>query len=640
MRRTLLTALLAVALLSVAAPVNAQQDTLQVESVEDADYPTVELTVSVPSQVVDTPAPDAFSVSENGELRGRPSLGVTTESGNEPAAPRTVLAIDVSGSMFDDIDRALEAASDFVQSLRPGSEVAIVTFGNGPTVVTTFTSNIDTVLADLDSITVDPSAETALYDGVLRANDLLTRTQDDGPQSIVLLSDGANTIPPGAGRRERNQPIEALQDSGVPLWAVELQTGDTDHDTLVALADGEERVLSAANADDLQSIYVTLAADLSRQYLLRYESEATGETAITVDLSYGVVSASATVDTVLEGAPPEGDAAPTAVVAPDPYTVGVPLLGTTTALGLGMTALAVAAGLVIWFLALMPSGNRGQQRLLLVGARQQRPGLTGAAEWITGQAEQRLRGRRLDVVIDRALESAGIDLRTGEFVVGVLSVMLVAYALGLTLANSVLGLLFAFAVPMVARLILGLRRDKRQAAFAEQFIDVLQLLTGSLRAGYGLLQGIDAIARDAQEPAASEFRRILLEHRLGRDLIEAMDNCAARMNNTDFVWVVQAIAIHRDVGGDLARVLDNIIDTVRERASVQRQVRALSTEGRLSARVLTALPVVTVLAIQLVSPGYFTELTSQPVGWVLIGIASLMMLVGTFVIRRLVKIEY
>lgn len=637
--RALLTALVAVALLLVIPPAVAQEDTLRIESVEDAEYPTVELTVSVPAQVTDTLAPDAFVVSENGEPRGRPSLGEATDAGAEPAAPRTVLVIDVSGSMVDDIDHAIQAAADFVRSLRPGSEVAVVTFGNRPAVITPFTSDTRTVLDDLASITVDPSAETALYAGVLRANDLLTRTQEVGPQSLVVLSDGGNSIPPGSGRREQNKAVEALQKSGVPLWAVELQTGDTDHDALVALADGEERVLSAENANDLQDVYVTLAADLSRQYLLRYESEVTGETAITVDLSYGAVDASSTVNTVLEGVAPGPDAAPTPVVAPDPYTVTVPLLGTTTALGVGMTAVAVAAGLIVWFIALMPARSPGQQRLLPVGARQ-RPGLTVAAEWITDQAEQRLRGGRLDVVIDRKLESAGVDLRTGEFVVGVASVMVVAYALGLTLANSIVGLLFAFAVPMVAWLMLGLRRDKRQAAFAEQFTDVLQLLAGSLRAGYGMLQGIDAVARDAQEPAASEFRRILLEHRLGRDLTEAMDNCAARMNNTDFVWVVQAISIHRDVGGDLARVLDNIIETVRERASVQRQVRALSTEGRLSARVLTALPFVTVLAIQLVSPGYFTGLTSQPVGWMLIGIAGVMMLIGTFVIRRMVRIEY
>lgn len=638
--RALLTALVAVALLLVIPPAAAQEDTLRIESVEDAEYPTVELTVSVPAQVTDTLAPDAFAVSENGEPRGRPSLGEATDAGAEPAAPRTVLVIDVSGSMVADIDRAIQAAADFVQSLRPGSEVAVVTFGNRPAVITPFTSDPRAVLDDLASITVDPSAETALYAGVLRANELLTRRQEVGPQSIVLLSDGGNSIPPGSGRREQNTAVAALQANGVPLWAVELQNGFTDHDALVALADGEERVLSAENANDLQDVYVTLAADLSRQYLLRYESEVTGDTAITVDLSYGAVDASATVNTVLEGVAPGADAAPTPVVAPDPYTVAVPLLGTSTALGVGMTAVAVATGLFVWLIVLMPARSPGQQRLLPVGARQQRPGLTVAAEWITDQAEQRLRGGRLGVVIDRKLESAGVDLRTGEFVVGVASVMVVAYALGLTLANSIVGLLFAFAVPMVAWLMLSLRRDKRQAAFAEQFTDVLQLLAGSLRAGYGMLQGIDAVARDAQEPAASEFRRILLEHRLGRDLTEAMDNCAARMNNTDFVWVVQAISIHRDVGGDLARVLDNIIETVRERASVQRQVRALSTEGRLSARVLTALPFVTVLAIQLVSPGYFTGLMSQPVGWMLIGIAGVMMLIGTFVIRRMVRIEY
>lgn len=627
-----------IAVLAVPSTAGAQTDGLEIQNVSDEDYPTVELAVTVPAQLSETPVPpDAFVVSENGESRGRPTLG-RTQDVEEPAAPRTVLAIDTSGSMKRTIEPAKSAASEFASSLRAGSEVAVVTFGDRPTVVTDFTSDMRAVLDSIESITVVDGAQTALYDGVRRANRLLARGADDVPNSIVVLSDGGDTVASN-GPKALDETTAALDENGVTLWAVGLETSQSNPGALETLAGSPDHVLSAANASDLQDIYVSLAADLSRQYVLRYDSQSTGDTTVAVSVSYGAVTASSSVETTIDGTVRQEPAEPTGVVSPDPFTVTVPLLGTAAAYRVALTALAVALALLTWLIAVRPPRTTTRERLLASTA-QQRPGLTVVAEWVTNQADQRLRGRRLGGSIDRALESAGLDMRTGEMVVGVLSIMMVAYAVGLAIANPLLGVILSLVVPIAARLMLSIRRDRRQAAFAEQFIDVLQLLAGSLRAGYGLLQGIDSVSRDAQEPAASEFRRILVEHRLGRDLTEAMNNCASRMGNNDFTWVVQAIGIHREVGGDLARVLDNIVGTVRERTAVQRQVRALSAEGRLSAWVLTALPFVTLLAISAVSPGYIGELTSRPIGWLLLGVAATMLLVGTVVLRRMVKIQY
>jgi len=148
------------------------------------------------------------------------------------------------------------------------------------------------------------------------------------------------------------------------------------------------------------------------------------------------------------------------------------------------------------------------------------------------------------------------------------------------------------------------------------------------------------VSRDADEPAATEFRRILIEHRLGRDLNEAMANCAERMDNADFSWVVQAIGIHREIGGDLARVLDNIVATIRDRATVHRQVRTLSAEGRMSARVLTSLPLLVIVGLQFTTPDYLTPMLTDPLGLLLIGVAATLIMVGLLVIRRMTKMRY
>ena len=150
--------------------------------------------------------------------------------------------------------------------------------------------------------------------------------------------------------------------------------------------------------------------------------------------------------------------------------------------------------------------------------------------------------------------------------------------------------------------VLTVRADRRRARFSDQLGDTLQLLAGSLRAGYGLLQAIDAVAQEAEEPTRQEFRRLVIETRLGRDLTDALHSMADRVGGEDFEWVVQAIEIHREVGGDLAEVLDTVAGTIRERNQLHRQVKALSAEGRLSAYVLMAAARVLVLVLAAAQP--------------------------------------
>jgi tight adherence protein B len=182
--------------------------------------------------------------------------------------------------------------------------------------------------------------------------------------------------------------------------------------------------------------------------------------------------------------------------------------------------------------------------------------------------------------------------------------------------------------------------SRRRARFTDQLGDSLQLLAGGLRTGYGLIQAIDSVAREADAPTCEEFRRVVIEHRLGRDLSESLRGVSQRMGNDDFEWVVQAIAIHRDVGGDLAEVLDNVGDTIRDRNRIRRQVRALSAEGRLSAGVLFVLPFAVGAVVAVSNPGYLGELTGRTGGRVMLGAASVLMGLGGLWLRRLVQVRF
>ena len=146
----------------------------------------------------------------------------------------------------------------------------------------------------------------------------------------------------------------------------------------------------------------------------------------------------------------------------------------------------------------------------------------------------------------------------------------------------------AIAVGLVVRFYVRRPRHKRQGAFADQLPDVLQLVTTALRSGYGITQALESVAEEAEEPARSEFAHVLVESRLGRDLSDSLHALAHRMESKDLEWVVSAIDINRETGGNLSEILHKVGATVRERGRIDRQVRTLTAEGRLSARILTA----------------------------------------------------
>jgi tight adherence protein B len=239
-----------------------------------------------------------------------------------------------------------------------------------------------------------------------------------------------------------------------------------------------------------------------------------------------------------------------------------------------------------------------------------------------------------------ALERAGMTVRLPDFVLLVGLATVVAGVLGFVLGGFVLGLVLMAAAPFGAKMLVKFRAGRRQAAFADQLDDSLQLMAGSLRAGHSLLRAVDSVSQEAAAPTSEEFARIVNETRVGRDLNDALDEVAARMGSDDFVWVAQAIAIHREVGGNLAEVLDAVSHTIRERNAIRRQVKALSAEGKLSAIVLMALPFGVTGFISLTNPAYLARFTESLVGYAMLGTAGLMLLVGALWLKKTVAIRF
>jgi tight adherence protein B len=258
-----------------------------------------------------------------------------------------------------------------------------------------------------------------------------------------------------------------------------------------------------------------------------------------------------------------------------------------------------------------------------------------------GAAVEKVLARRGRIASGQAaLERAGVATPLPEFVLVVGLVTVTSTVVGVLLAGPPPGLLLLVAVPLGARVLVRIKAGRRQAAFADQLDDSLQLMASSLRAGHSLLRAVDAVSQDADAPTSEEFARIVNETRVGRDLNDAMDEVAERMGSDDFTWVAQAVAIHREVGGNLAEVLDAVGHTIRERNAIRRQVKALSAEGKLSAVVLMGLPFGIIGFIYLTNPGYLAGFTESAVGYGMLGVAAVMMVAGGLWLKKTVTIRF
>jgi tight adherence protein B len=316
-------------------------------------------------------------------------------------------------------------------------------------------------------------------------------------------------------------------------------------------------------------------------------------------------------------------------------------------------ALAVGGGLLALLVLLVP-GTTGTVGTLdaaervgtyvgpgadLVAAAHHRPDALARA---AGAAEQVLRDNRgLEVRIRHRLEGAGSRLKPAEWLLVHGGVLVAAGLVGLLLGGGSLALLLVVvALGAVGPwAYLGLRTSRRRRAFTAAVPETLQLMSGSLAAGLSLAQAADTVGREGVEPVAGEFRRALVETRLGVPLEDALDSVAERFESPDLAWAVMAVRIQRQVGGNLAELLDTVAATMREREFIRRQVAALSAEGRLSGWVLGALPPLFLLYLLLTSPDYVMPLFTDARGLVLLIGGGLWLAVGAFWMSRLVRVE-
>ncbi|MDT0201202.1 type II secretion system F family protein [Nocardioides sp. AE5] len=599
---------------------------------------TVQLLVSTPEDGSVTA--DDLSVTFDGE----PAEIEVAPVGGAPQIQRTtILAIDTSTSMSGSrISSAREAATTFLDSVPEDVRVGIVTFNGTVATALEPTTDRDAARAIIEDL--DLGADTYLNDALIAAAAL---AGTEGQRNILLLSDGEDN-----SQTEAAAAISAVQEAGVRVDVVALDFDDDELAPLQELATAGGGEVIAADAQALTDAFEAEAESLNRQLVVTATiPEAIRGTAATIEVSAGELSTS-THAKIRDEALPE----PVAPAETDNTSEGS---GTTisknmmyaglAAIGLG---LLVVLGSLMWSAGKPKKGPTAEQRIAAYGMGGSSEAAAAAASQggepvltldnaKSAAASMLQRNKGLEARISQRLVAAGSQLKAAEWVLIHGGITIVAGLIGALLGQGdpLFIILFLAVGGLVPWLWLGRQRKKRMDAFNSQLADTLTLISGSLSAGMSLAQSIDSVVKEGREPVAGEFKQALVQSRLGVPLVDALEEVAVRTESQDFAWVVMAIRIQRQVGGNLNELLSTVANTLRERDYLRRQVKTLSAEGILSGWILAALPVGMFFYMLLFRREYVSRLWSEPLGLLMLVAAVVALALGGVVIKKIVKVE-
>ncbi len=242
------------------------------------------------------------------------------------------------------------------------------------------------------------------------------------------------------------------------------------------------------------------------------------------------------------------------------------------------------------------------------------------------------------------LGRAGLAIEPASFLAVQLTAAVLCVAGGWLLEQPVVGLALAALALVGPRQVLRLIGARRAAALVNQLPDTLLTLAASLRAGHSLAQAMDTVTREAVEPTRAEFARVVHEIGLGLSVDAALRNLRARVPGDDLELLVTAVGIQQEIGGNLARILDTLAETLRERRRLHGEIQALTAQQRLSGTVIALLPVALGGAMAILRPDYLAPLLSDEQiiclpAYAILGIAGAMIVVGFLAMRRLTAID-
>ena len=567
---------------------------------------------------------DDVSVTEN----GAPVQNLAVQTGASAQGIGTVLLIDASNSMRDSIDEAMSAARAFV-ARNPGQPLSVVFFNKLPRVALPLTTDRKRVTAVL-SKSPKLAEGTRIYDA-LAAAVAQVRGSALGAARVVLLSDGDDV----GSLTTLDSALKQLDDEKIRVFTVGIESSDFSSADLERIAsETDATYVAASSADGLTKVYNELGFQLGNEYLLRYRSGAAPDQKVDVQVSVaGAQPVSFSYDSPEVGA--GGPYAPNSIDKVYQSWLLIPLLI------LLMLALGYFAARSLWSL-------RSNKALV---AR--------LGDFVTLPEEERAAARRreVDLLLSvagekkkrkrnwRWLEGFSEDVDIAQIERDPRQLVWTSVIAGLVLGVVAAALLGPFWIWLVVVPTLTLNLVVRGKArhtrneFSEQLPENLDVLASALRAGHSLAGAMGVVADEAPQPSKREFSRVVTDESLGIPLDEALEVTAKRMQSSDMDQVAVLALVQREAGGNTAEVLDQVTANIRARMDIRRLVKVLTSQGKFSSWVIAAVPVGVFLFLVVINPTHLDPLFHQTVGQIASVAAIIMMILGFYIIRRIISIE-
>jgi tight adherence protein B len=613
-------ALIAVALAVFAATATGAQASSGLSLVEAKGpaYPVKTYVISLPTGEKLTLR--NVNVTENRGPVLKPTLVPASQASTETFG--AVLVLDASYSMTGaPLAAAIKAEQAFANQLNTNEQLGIVEFNKTITPAlkpTTSKSKIAAALAAPPQVTTG----THIYDAVAQAEKMLTDAHINSG-SIIVLSDGADT-----GSTDTLESVaKAALANNMRIYTVGLTDKSYDPKTLKALAAAGHGEYAKADTQAVAPLFKNLSQVLSDEYLLQYESQIAANKPVVVKVDVnGVGTARAGYRT---------PAIPVNNTKPAAYNPSIGNRIESSAITMIVIALLVAGAIAFLIIALLQPKRSG------LPARM--------AEFVSIRSLQRDKGQPAEekatehqtwlTRLGETLEIADIHIEPEMLVAGTVALTGFAFLLIYLATGSPWWALLALVIPYFSREWVLRTLKRRRNRFAEQLPDALQVIASALRSGHSFAGALAVVVESASEPMKSEMQRVVADEQLGIPIQNSLGIVAERMASRDVEQLALVAQLQRDAGGDAAEVIDRVAETVRERFDLKRLIQTLTMQGRMSRWIVSALPIVVVLAVLLENPGYFHPLTSTLGGRIVLGFAAAWAIAGSLVIKKIVEIE-
>ncbi len=601
---------------------------------------------------VDASGPDRVQLAVIGAAAGVTADQVTVRSGDDDLTVDGVTAASAAGIVRELVvvvdtnargndNQVLETIKaqllTVAQAPPAGLSMAVVSAGDSALVRTPLTNDPAKLTQAVNDLAARNGA--VLYNGVSRAAELFSDTPGV-IRSVVVVSTGSD-LGSDVSPKEAQVPLVA---NGIQVVSLRYNGGDRSLAGLAAATSGlDANIASPVDLPVALTSALTQAADRT---LVVFQSPA--DSGSRVDLDVTVAGAATELSY------------PTGVLTVSPLQLraehhtdpsGFAFFRSSIGLYVSLLLAFVGIALGVWSLSsIMLAGDSSLEGLLsrYADGRGEVPEadveelivqsalLKRAISFSEAFAEK----RGFLVRVEDLLEKANLPIRAGEAMFALAAITLFTALFGLLITQSFVAalLLAVFAVGMSFFVVKFLAR-RRFKKFQRLLPDTLQLLSGTLRAGYSLPQGMEVVSKEIADPMGQELRRAMTEARLGRELEECLAGVSERMASPDFAWAVMAIGIQREVGGNLNELLNSVADTMIARERLRREVGALTAEGRMSAGILSCLPPGLGLIMWIMNPGYISLLFTSFIGNVFLGLGIVSATIGLAWMKKVITID-